>query len=300
MVKELDLNLLRTFDAVMAEGSVKRAAKRIGSKSPAISQALSRLKDTLDCELFIRTSDGMKPTLRAREMWPGVRTALGMIRSAVNDGVGFNPLTARSTILLDLPAGSDALIMPKLAARVANAPHLEFRTSSARAHNVLNDLRYGESWLAFDYMPTEEHGFHCEQIGEQELVLVARPKHPALIKGLNKDLFQTLPHVAVGSVRTTSMLPVNELLRVVGMTRAVKFTVPGLLSAIDMISSQDLVCTLPLCTAKLCQSWRDVAIHKLPFKLGPMRFFMVWHERFDADPAHAWLRQNMREICASL
>jgi DNA-binding transcriptional LysR family regulator len=297
---KLDLNLLVVFDAVMAENSVKLAAKRLGMKSPAVSQSIGRLEACVGAELFIRSGHGLKPTPRAIKMWPGVRSAVALIRKTVIDRDVFDPATATSTFLLDLPNGTDALITPKLAARTVNAPGLQFRVSSARAVNVLNDLRYGESWLAFDYNQVIADSYRCEPLIEQELVLVVRKGHPALANGLTKLLYQTLPQVAVAAVRTSSILPVNERLEAVGMTRIVKFTVPGLLSLLQMVASGDVVASLPRCTAQLCQKWADIEIHALPFELGKVQFFMVWHERFDADTGHGWLRQTMREICAEL
>jgi LysR family transcriptional regulator, mexEF-oprN operon transcriptional activator len=297
---KLDLNLLVAFDAVMAERSVKQAAVRLGMNAPAVSQALGRLKDALGAELFIRAGHGLQPTPRALQMWPGVRSALGLIKDATRHGECFDLATVNSTILLDLPAGTDALITPQLAQRVAKAPGLQFRVSSARAIHVLNDLHYGTSWLAFDYRPVTAECYHCELLTEQELRLVARKGHPALATGLTRELYQTLPQVAVAAVRTTSVLPVNERLEEIGMTRVVKFTVPGLLSMLQMVAAGEVVASLPLCTAKLCQQWADIEIHDLPFAIGKVQFFMVWHERFDADPAHTWLRDNIREICAEL
>jgi DNA-binding transcriptional LysR family regulator len=294
----IDLNLLIIFDAVMAEGSVKKAALRLGMKAPAVSQSLTRLKDTIGAELFIRARDGLKPTPRATAMWDGVRTGLASITTSVSGDATFDPSTQERTIVLDLPSGSDALITPKLAARTALAPGLQFRISSSRAFNVLNDLRFGESWLALDYRQITEPAYRCELLTEQEFVLIARTGHPALDDGLTVDAFEQLPQVAVAAVRTTSVLPVTERLEAIGMTRRVKFTVPGLLSAVQMVAALDVVATLPLCTARLCAAWGDVEIHRLPFELAKAQFYMVWHQRFDGDPGHSWLRQTMREICA--
>jgi DNA-binding transcriptional LysR family regulator len=296
----LDLNLLLVFDAVMAEGSVKHAAARLNMNPPAVSQALSRLKDTLGAELFIRSGHGLRPTPRASKMWPSVRKALGLIDAVVVDGDVFDPATARSTMMLDLPAGLDGLITPKLAGRVAAAPGLQFRVASARAVNVLNDLRYGESWLACDYRPVNEPGFRCETLTEQDYVLLARKAHPGLKAGLTAALYQTLPQVTVSAIRATSVLPVNERLEALSISRIVKFNVPGLLSIIEIVSTLDLVTTLPRCVGTYVQQWANIEIHELPFKLPPVSFYMVWHERFDGDPAHIWLRQTIREIGAEL
>lgn len=299
-LQALDLNLLIVFDAVMAEGSVKKAAERLGMNPPAVSQALGRLREAVDAELFIRSGHGLKPTPRATQMWSGVHNALGLIKSSVAGDATFDPQTERRTINLDVPAGADALIVPRLAQRTMNAPGLDFRVSSARAFNVLNDLRFGESWLAFDYRPITEPGYRCEMVTEQEIALMARRGHPALLGGLTRELYQSLPQVAVAAVRSTSMLPVTERLHAVGLTRIVKYTVPGLLGTVSIVANSDLVSSLPMCTLTHCQRFADIEIHQLPFKVAPMAFYMIWHERFEDDAGHTWLRQLLREICDEL
>ena len=298
MPDNLDLNLLIVFDAVMAERSVKRAAQRLGMKAPAVSQSLGRLREAVGADLFLRTGAGMKPTPRALSMWNGVRAAMALIKSSVSGVDRFEPRTETRTITLDLPSAADALIVPRLAARVADAPGLDFHISSARAFNVLNDLRFGESWLALDYRPINEPGYRCEVVSEQEIVLIAKKGHPRLEGGLTTELYQTLPQVALASVRTTSVLPVTERLQNVGLSRIVKFSVPGLLSAVRIVVEQGFVASLPLCTAEFCRSLAEIEIHKLPFDVGKMLIYMVWHERFEGDAGHLWLRRTVREICA--
>jgi DNA-binding transcriptional LysR family regulator len=300
LLGKLDLNLLVVFDAVMAEGSVKKAAERLSMNPPAVSQSLGRLRDAVDADLFIRAGHGLKPTPRASQMWDGVRAALSTIKTSVAGNEAFDPQNQQRTITLDLPSGADALIVPGLAARTATAPGLRFRISSARAFNVLNDLRFGDSWLAFDYRPITEPGYRCEVMTVQEIALMARKGHPALVGGLTKEIYQTLPQVAVSSVRATSVLPVTERLEELGLTREVKLTVPGLLSTITLVAKSDLVCSLPVCSIRLCQAFEDLDLHTLPFVLPKMSLYMIWHERFDTDAAHAWLRQVLREVCAEL
>ena len=73
--RALDLNLLRVFDAVMAEGSLTRAASVLALTQPAASHALKRLHEALNETLFVRTAAGLKPTPRAEALWPRVRTS---------------------------------------------------------------------------------------------------------------------------------------------------------------------------------------------------------------------------------
>src|SRR4029077_12683421 len=92
----VDLNLLKAFDALHTERAVTRAAGRIGLSQPAMSHALSRLRDLFADELFVRTSDGMKPTARAREIAPLIAAAIEQIETALNLGAGFDPTSSRA------------------------------------------------------------------------------------------------------------------------------------------------------------------------------------------------------------
>src|ERR1700754_5236614 len=82
-MKNLDLNLLRVFDAIIRERNVLRAGEAISLSPSAVSHALSRLRALLNDELFVRTVAGMEPTVRALEMAPLVRDALVTIERAV-------------------------------------------------------------------------------------------------------------------------------------------------------------------------------------------------------------------------
>jgi len=50
----IDLNLLVALDALIAEGHVGRAARKIGLSQPATSHALNRLRDLLGDPLLVR------------------------------------------------------------------------------------------------------------------------------------------------------------------------------------------------------------------------------------------------------
>src|ERR1700732_1215728 len=79
----LDLNLLRVFEALMDERSATRAGGRLGLTQSAISHALNRLRHVLKDELFVRGPDGMQPTERAAEIAPRLRHGLAQLQLAL-------------------------------------------------------------------------------------------------------------------------------------------------------------------------------------------------------------------------
>ena len=66
-----DLNLLVTLDILLAEGSVARAARRLGLSPSAMSRALARLRETTGDPLLVRAGRGLVPTPRALELREG-------------------------------------------------------------------------------------------------------------------------------------------------------------------------------------------------------------------------------------
>ena len=63
-----DFNLLVTLDVLLTEGSVARAARRLGLSPSAMSRALARLRDTTGDPLLVRAGRGLVPTPRALEL----------------------------------------------------------------------------------------------------------------------------------------------------------------------------------------------------------------------------------------
>ena len=114
----LDLNLLRVFDAMMAELNTTRAGERIGLSQPAVSTAIGRLRHVTGDELFVREGNRMVATPRARQLAEPVREALRRVEEALSSVVRYDPATSDQTFRI---SGSDyfsALLMPRLAATV--------------------------------------------------------------------------------------------------------------------------------------------------------------------------------------
>src|SRR5258707_5859153 len=82
-VQDIDLNLLRAFDAVLQDRSVTTAAARLRLTQPAVSNALARLRSLFGDALFVRTPNGMDATPFARELGEPVRQALAPPATAV-------------------------------------------------------------------------------------------------------------------------------------------------------------------------------------------------------------------------
>src|SRR6476620_1536870 len=97
--RTLDLNLLRVFDQVMAERNLTRAARNLSMTQPAVSNAISRLRDSLGDKLVTRSGYGVEPTPKALALWPAIADALRQLEVSLAPG-NFTASEATNTFVL--------------------------------------------------------------------------------------------------------------------------------------------------------------------------------------------------------
>lgn len=82
-IADIDLNLLKVFEALHDESSASRAALRLGVTQSAVSAALRRLREVYGDQLFVRTGRGLAPTLQANQLKPVISDALNKCRQSL-------------------------------------------------------------------------------------------------------------------------------------------------------------------------------------------------------------------------
>jgi DNA-binding transcriptional LysR family regulator len=298
---KIDLNLLAVFDAIMVEGSLRGAAVRLKMNQPAVSQALTRLRKAVGDKLFERAGRGVVPTARAQEMARSIRPAMDLMRSALTGANVFEPQNENRTFLLDVPAGIDALTAPLLAQRLHEAPGLNFNIASARASRMANELRFGETHIALDYEPLATEGYRSELLFKDHFVVIGRDNHPGLVGGLSILAYQKLGHVAVSWGSGPRSSPLVQKLTAATISRNVRMTVPNLPSMLRVVADSDLLgSTWGRVAARSTREVDGLRIYPMPFEMPPVPIYMVWHESFDNDAGHSWLRDVLRDIYRGL
>ena len=118
-IEGADLNLLKVFLAIHAEGSVSRAADRLGVSQPTVSHALASLRETYRDPLFLRRAGGVTPTPRANRLAVAVRQALDLLDAAASEGGGYDPSRSERTFRLYLTDIGETVFLPPLMAALA-------------------------------------------------------------------------------------------------------------------------------------------------------------------------------------
>jgi DNA-binding transcriptional LysR family regulator len=292
----VDLNLLVALDALLAESSVTGAARRVGVSQPAMSHSLSRLRDLLDDPLLVRAPDGMIPTARAQALAGPLRQILENVEQALAPTRPFDARTSTASFALSLEEPGQIGTLPILLGILRReAPDVRLEVSPRAEGQQWDALRRGRIDLAFAVDPRPQPDFHQQPVFRLPYVCLIRRDHPEVRRRLSLERFASLRHIAVSRPGIAEP-EIERALARAGLLRRVAVRVPSLLPAPWLVASSDLVATVPMPVRGT--SGLAVRALKPPIELAPLEVSLVWHERTQREPAHAWFRSVVARACA--
>ncbi len=305
--RTLDLNLLRVFDAAMAEGSLTRAAAALAMTQPAVSHALRRLRESVGQDLFARVAHGVRPTPHAEALWPQVRAALAALRQVLAPG-DFDPRHDAVQMRLAMADATAALLAPVLVARIEAAQALmNLRLLPLTTRDPRRLVEAGDADLAVGFFPglvtslvargLDSHLRHA-RLFDTRYVCVMRQGHPLAERALTLDDYASAHHLLVSfSGRPHGY--VDEALAALGRQRRIVLTVNQFFTASRVVAQSDLLTVLPEGFVEATGNGADLVTRELPLTLDPVHVEMIWHLRQDTNPAHRWLRDQILETAAA-
>ncbi|MDR7096932.1 LysR family transcriptional regulator [Hydrogenophaga laconesensis] len=292
----LDLHTLECFDTLVREGSVSRAADRMGMSQSSASEVLARLRDRFSDPLLVRTREGMVPTRRAQDLLPRVRTAIEQLRGLQDGADRFDPLSAQEQFRITTSDYMQLLLMPRLAGIVrTQAPRCTLDIVPIPIQRTELALETAEIDLTIAYHPQPPAGLRRSPLLRDRLVFIARRDHPEMEKGVDAAQFANLPQVSVApsGLNYFGSL-VDSALAAQGLQRRIAFTSPQFMLSAHLVSHSDMVLSLPRLAAIALAELFPVQVIELPFTTRPIDIALYWHERAHHAPAHLWLRDTVR------
>ncbi|MES3020374.1 MAG: LysR family transcriptional regulator [Pseudomonadota bacterium] len=292
-----DLNLLITLDALLAEGSVARAAQRLRLSPSAMSRSLARLRESTGDPLLVRAGRGLVPTPRALELRALVSQLVQDATAALRPATEFDLAQLDRTFTLRTREGFVENFGAALVARVGEmAPKVRLcfveksNKESAALRDGSVDLETGVIGRATGPEVRTRALFKDRFVG------VVRTGH-ALCRGeLTPARYAAARHIGV-SRKGIDKGPIDDALQALGLEREVGTLVAGFSAALALARGSDLVASVPeRHTGKLRAGMHTFP---LPFAVSGFTVSMLWHPRMDADPAHRWLRGLVHETCAA-
>ncbi len=298
-MSQLDFNLLLDLDALLREGSVAGAARRLHLSAPAMSRRLSRLREAVGDPLFVPAGRGLVPTQRALDLRERVQQAIEEVRAVFTpDQVDF-PQVER-TLSIRANDGFAGAWAARLAAHVAaEAPGVTLHFMP-RADKDIAALRDGMVDLDLGVLTMQEPEIYNQPLFRANFVGVVREQHPLSRKPPQEEVsveeFLSWSHISA-SRRGLASGHIDEALRERGVHRRVGLIAPGFQAALMMAVSSDLIATMPEPFARWAMAHQRLHIFRLPVSTPSIEVSQSWHPRHHTDPVHRWLRQQVRVIC---
>jgi DNA-binding transcriptional LysR family regulator len=297
----LDIKLLRLFDSLYITRSVTRSAEALALSQPTVSIALGRLRKHLNDPLFVRTADGMLPTPRSDALIATVREVLAGLQRLSASATEFSPASAQRRFRICMTDASHVTLLPHLLSHVrAVAPGITLEAS--RINEALaKNLQMGEADVALGYLPWLDTGFYQQTLYSQDWICLVNARHPRLAganteitKDWNLNTYQTEAHIGISAGTGYQLL--DSTIATQQISRKIVLELPGFLGLSAILSTTDLVATLPRGIGETLAKSAGLQVLPCPFAIPSFPVKQYWHERYHHDSANRW----MRGVCAGL
>ena len=295
-LSNFNLNLLLALDGLLSQRSVTAAAKRVRVTPSAMSHSLAELRHLLDDALLVRSGRGMVLTPRAEALVSPVHTLLLDAERLLGGGATFDPATTARRFVIAAADFLATLLMPALldaAAREAPGTSLEIVPTSRRGNAWL--LETGEVDLALGAIVDEAPGIRRMDLLTDGFSCAARKGHPRIDGALDLDSYVRTPHLLITLGDDTGPTWIDQALAKLGRKRQVAARVRYFMAAPLIVARSDLLLTGPSTLIRYFAELVPLQILRPPIDLPTYPEEAYWHQRFDADPAHTWLRDLVKK-----
>lgn len=301
-IKNIDLNLLVVFGALCIEKSTTKAAKRLGLSQPAVSHALSRLRDQIRDPLFVRASRGLVATKRALELEKPVLSLLSQLNDVLIEPSQFVPSKAQNTFRIATTDYFEQVALPPILNILEReAPDVTIISRPTLGSLPKTELENGEYDLAIaGFYGDLPEGFLKQKLFEDDFVCVAKKDHPRIgKKDLSLSQYTKEKHILIsmqGDMKAKSAHQLEKL----GEQQQFRVGLASFLSPGWVLMKTNYLLTCPRKLANSYKMYLDVNLQELPIVIPQIQVVQVWHERHHRDEAHSWLRKLIHKACQEL
>ena len=309
-IGRIDLNLLKVFDAVYEDRNLVLAGRRLNLTQSAVSHALSRLRELVDDELFLRTGKGMVPTGRALAMAPALRDSLRRIEATLGVEAFFPERSTRRFVMAANDHVTAVIVAPLARALQQTAPGVDIVIRPSTRLDLAEQIDLGRIDLAIGIFSQVPARLNTRTLMTQGEVMLMRKGHPASRRKLSLRDLAKYPLVTVsvggqeegavdgfiverGLARQSEMFDrhaLEEALAQIQNVPRLRVTVPHALAIPALLRGSDILSIVPASLARALMGTGELLVRQLPYKTAAATTRAVWHRRHDHDAAHAWLR----------
>lgn len=295
---QLDLNLLVTFEVLMTESSVTRAATRLGRTQSAISHSLARLREQVGDPLMVKQGGRMRPSPFAEQLIEDVRPILRGIQRVLSPPRPFVPASSSRTFRAALFDFSPALLPAAMARIRSLAPGVLIEWLPADEHTVARVREEQMDLALVRTLPPTTEGLEVQSAGAVPVHSFMRKGHAALANW-TLAAWSRWPsiQVMVGDRRKTTL---ERALEATSVDRKIGARIAHFAGVPELLSRTDLIATLPLMLSDAELDRYGLSVVEPPLAIDPVRTVFIWSSRLSNDPGARWFRSQVMETFGQL
>ena len=296
LLRNIDLNLLVVLDALLTEKHVTRTGLRLHLSQPAISHSLNKLRVLLDDPLLIRQGHDVVLSALAQNLQAPLKGILGQIETLLGQSIDFVPADSQRTFRVAMSDYGAAIVLPKLLVQLRNqAPGTSLVVIQDSRLGMLEQVEQGKIDLAVGVFAALPADVSSDVLFEETFTCLLNRRSLPENGVLDLDSYLARPHLLVSTDGSTQG-EVDNVLRSQGLQRRVAVNVPHWGAAPGMIADTDLILTVATRTLDNLPLGDTLVALAPPLTVAPFNYVQVWHNRFNQDPAHRWLRELVKQV----
>jgi DNA-binding transcriptional LysR family regulator len=302
-VKPINTREMRVMLHLLEEHSVTRTAEALDLTQPFVSLVLRRFRDMTGDPILVRSGAKLVLTVRGEEMIEPLRTALSGIDQAVGQPAAFDPRTAEGEFRIASADCMEAIILPNLIARLQDAaPRVRVLVRAVdQAYDYAGALERDELDVVISNWPGAPQHLKTARLLTEDVVCLFGANHPFAQKDtISLNDYLDADHLAPVARSKSDPGPIDSHLAAAGLKRDIRVMLPEFNLIPHMLLNGQLVFTSSANFARYQCSILPLANLPAPSECGSLDFYLLWHERAQADARNTWLRQQIIAVARSL
>lgn len=291
-ISAFDLNLFVIMNSIYTEGSLTKAAEVVGITQPAVSNALSRLREKFDDDLFVRTGSGMVPTQKTENIIKDIQNALQLMQKSVNEPDEFDPATSQKTFRISLGDINEGRILAILISKIEKlAPNIKLECYYTARGQVPHALATNELSFAVDPFIPNSKDTNSTKVFSDKFVIAHRANHPvSKISEITLDEALKLKYINISNRKRGASVVEMEMQKM-QLQPEIALRAQHYLVTPEIVRSTDLCL---LCSETFAKK-HGLSYVNLPFEVPPLEQYLIWHKSDDNDGSHIWMRTLIAE-----
>ena len=291
-ISSFDLNLFVILNSIYTEGSLTKAAEVVGITQPAVSNALSRLRDKFDNELFVRTGSGMVPTQKTENIIKDIQNALQLMQKSVNEPDEFKPESSQRTFRISLGDINEGRILANLMGKIEKeAPNISIESYYSARDQVPHALATNELSFAVDPFIPNSKDTNSMKVFSDKFVVAHRANHPVTkVLNLSLDEMLKLRYINISNRKRGASVVEMEMQKM-QLQPEMALRAQHYLVTPEIVRSTDLC----LLCAETFAKKHGLSYVELPFAVPPLEQYLIWHNSDNNDGSHIWMRNLIAE-----